>query len=402
MKRLYLSAVLQHIQENRQMLFLMGARQVGKTTTCLALADKYTHFYFTWDDPNDRNLILNGPRDVGQAIGLDTLLKSKPVVVFDEIHKYPDWKGFLKGFYDIFSDKVHILVTGSARLDIYKKGGDSLMGRYFLYHFHPLSIAEIITPTLPKSEIRPTPKEISEKQFHSLWEFGGYPDPFLKNNRRFFNRWSNLRFHQLFQEDIRDLTKIQELKSLEILANLLKFQVGKQTSLDSLAKKVRVSGHTIRHWIETLRSLYYCFEVRPWSKNIARALTKEPKYFLWDWSQVENLEDRAENFIASHLLKAVHFWTDSGLGVYELYYIRDKEQREVDFLVTKNEKPWFLVEAKLSDNKGISASLNYFQELTKAEHAFQVVIDLPFVKKNCFLETKPIIVPAKTFLSQLI
>jgi len=276
------------------------------------------------------------------------------------------------------------------------------MGRYFLYRFHPISVAEIATPTVPKNEFRPVPKQISEKQFQALWEFGGYPDPFLKANKRFFNRWSALRFQQLFQEDIRDLTKIQELKSLETLAQLLKLQVGQQTSYDSLAKKVRVSGHTIRQWIETLRSLYYCFEVRPWSENIARALIKEPKYFLWDWSGIEDPGARAENFVASHLLKAVHFWTDSGLGKYQLNYIRDKDQREVDFVVTRNEKPWFLVEVKVSDNKGFSPSLSYFQKATGAEHAFQVVINLPFVNKNCFLEKNPIIVPARTFLSQLI
>lgn len=403
MKRLYHAAIIDHIRENRQMLFIMGPRQVGKTTTCHSLMNEFKYFfYFTWDNLEDREKILVGPKSIAIAARLESLLEAKPVIVFDEIHKYSRWKDFLKGFYDSYSHLAHILVTGSARLDIYKKGGDSLMGRYFLYRFHPLSIGEIVDPVFPSTELRSKPIAISKADFDTLWQFGGYPDPFLKTNKRFFNRWSNLRFQQLFQEDIRDLTRIQELKQLEVLANLIKFQAGKQTSYESLAKKVRVTGHTIRHWIETLRSLYYCFELRPWSNNIARALLKEPKYYLWDWSQVEDLGARAENFVASHLLKSVHFWTDAGFGRYDLHYIRDKDQREVDFLVTRNEEPWFLIEVKLSNNKAISPTLEYFQQATGAKHAFQVVIDLPWVNRDCFEETRSIIVPARTFLSQLI
>ena len=182
----------------------------------------------------------------------------------------------------------------------------------------------------------------------------------------------------------------------------MKACVGKQTSYESLAKTVRATGVSIRKWINTLNSLYYSFEVRPWSKNISRSLIKEPKYYLWDWSDIEDEGAKGENFIACHLLKAVHYWTDFGFGNYGLYYLRDKEKREVDFLVTKNDKPWFLVEVKHKRNHGIDPSLYHFQEQTKAPHAFQVVVDLPFVNKNCFEESGPIIVPAKTFLSQLI
>lgn len=181
-------------------------------------------------------------------------------------------------------------------------------------------------------------------------------------------------------------------------------QVGKTTTCRSLKDDFKHFFYFTwdENWIEILNALYYSFELRPWSKNISRALIKEPKYYLWDWAQVMDSGARAENFVASHLLKAVHFWTDSGFGRYEMHYIRDKEQRGVDFLVTKNEKPWFLVEVKMSDNKGISPGLIYFQKETGAEHAFQVVIDLPWVNRNCFEVDQPVIVPARTFLSQLV
>ena len=403
MKRLYLEVIKEHFASNRQMLFIMGPRQVGKTTTCMKLKKEYPNFfYFTWDNYTDRELILDGPNAIASKIGLSSLKETTPLVVFDEIHKFSDWKNFLKGLYDSFPNKLHILVTGSARLDVYKKGGDSLMGRYFLYHFHPITLAEILNTNFREEEILPQPQKIKAEDFEKLWKYGGYADPFLKNNLRFFNRWKNLRFKQLFQEEIRDLTKIQGIAQLEILAKLLKNNAGQQTSYTTLSKAIKTTNVTVRRWTETLNSLYYSFEIRPWSKNISRSLIKEPKYYLWDWSEIDDLGAKSENFIASHLLKATHFWTDLGLGQYDLYYLRDKDKKEVDFVVVKNGNPWFLVEVKYKNQKAISKNLEYFQKATKAKHAFQVVIDMPYVNKNCFEEETPVIVPALTFLSQLI
>ena len=168
-----------------------------------------------------------------------------------------------------------------------------------------------------------------------------------------------------------------------------------------MAKKVRVSVDTIRRWIKTLESLYYCYSIRPWTTNVARSLLKEPKYYLWDWSQCTDIGARNENFIASHLLKAVHMWTDLGIGQYELYFLRDKEKREVDFLVTKNQKPWFMVEVKSSNNDRLSPHLDVFRQQLNIDHVFQVSIEGDFINKDVFSIRKPIIVPAKTFLSQL-
>ena len=169
-----------------------------------------------------------------------------------------------------------------------------------------------------------------------------------------------------------------------------------------LAAKIKVSAPTLTRWMELLKNLYFCFTIQPWSKNLSRSLIKEPKVYLWNWALIEDMGARLENFVASHLYKAVQFWTDRGLGDYGLYYLRDKDKREVDFLVTKDRKPWFLVEAKASGNQGISRWLYYYQEKLKVPHAFQIGFDLPYVNQNCFEMKDPVIVPAKTFLSQLI
>lgn len=402
MKRIYQELISQHLSTLRQMIFLMGPRQVGKTTISLEAAEEWVkHFYLNWDNPAEKLLFIEeGPGAIAKQIGLDELLEEKPVLIFDEIHKFAKWKNFLKGFFDLYEKKMKLIVTGSARLNIYKRGGDSLMGRYFYYRVHPLSVAEIVSPVLIEEEIRP-PAPIEESDWEALLEHGGFPEPFIQRSKSFSRRLRAIRKDQLFREDIRDGTRIQELGQLELLAELLRKQAAESMDYQSLSKKVGVSADTIRRWLEVLKSFYYCFSIQPWSKNITRSLVKEPKLYLWDWSLVEEVGHRNENLVASHLLKATHFWTDRGFGDYGLYYLRTKDKIETDFLVTKDGKPWFLVEVK-TKARGLSPALYHFQKETGAPHAFQVAFDLPFVNKNCFEEKGPILVPARTFLSQLV
>ncbi len=403
-RRLYRPLIRRHFEKHRQMLFLMGPRQVGKTTLCLSLPNAiHTDFtYLNWDNLEHRELILKGPGEIAKALDFQKARKNPPLLLLDEIHKYSDWKILLKGFFDTYSHsgEAQIVVTGSARLDVYKAGGDSLMGRYFRYRIHPFSCAELLTSDPADALVRP-PRKLDDAQFDALIQFGGFPEPLFKGEMEFYRNWSKLRLQQLFYEDVRDLTRIQEIKQMELLATFLSKQAGSLLSYTSLSKKVRVSSETIRRWMSTLTQLYYCFSIQPWSKNITRSLLKEPKVYLWDWSLVKDEGARAENFIAAHLLKACHYWTDNGEGDFELYFLRDKEKREVDFLVTKDGKPWFLVEVKKSKNS-FSASLEYFFKQTGAKHAFQVVMDAEYQDIDCFSYKKPVSVPARTFLSQLV
>ena len=401
-KRIYTSVIKEHFKNHRQMIFLSGPRQAGKTTVSLMAKEFTSQFsYLNWDNLDHRKIVLEGVESVASFAGLDRLTLEDPIIVFDEIHKYSKWKTFLKGFFDTYKEKVKIIVTGSSLLDIYKKGGDSLMGRYFPYRLHQLSIAELQRVELSGKEIN-EPFQSKSNDFEKLLKNGGFPEPFIKNDPRFLNRWKTLRQEQLIREDIRDLSRIQELGQIEILAEILKHQSGQLTNYSSIAKKVNVSSDTIRRWIKTLQSFFYCFTVQPWSKNIPRSLIKEPKIYLWDWINVEEEGSRVENLVASHLLKAVHFWTDCGFGQYDLWFIRDKEKREVDFLVSQDKKPWFLVEVKLSSKGGISKNLAYFQDKIKAKHAFQVVFDMDYIPRDCFKHLDPIIVPARTFITQLV
>lgn len=402
MKRLYQDIVTDHFSRNEQMLLLSGPRQVGKTTiakNCAQLTDYFK--YLNWDKTKDRGEILKGEEAVLHDLPISILLEKNPILVFDEIHKYKHWRTFLKGLIDEYKGKLHILVTGSAKLNLFRRGADSLMGRYFRYRVHPLSVAELSERVLPKKIIS-LPKKIPDDRFEALFEFGGFPEPFIKQEKKFYTQWQHLRQEQMIREDIRDLAHIQELAQLEILAIFLQEQTGQLVEYHNLATKIRVSDQTIRRWITVLESFFYCFTIKPWSNNISRALIKQPKIYLWDWSQLQDKGAKIENFVASHLLKAVHFWTDSGFGKYELYFLRDKDKHEVDFLITQNKKPWMMIEVKSSGKEAISASLHRFQSQLNIPHVFQVAFDMPFVEKDCFSQKGPIIVSMKTFLSQLV
>ena len=394
--RLYTSLLQDHLQRNRQMALVSGPRQVGKTTTCRALSDAY----FNWDNSDDRRRLLRGPAALAEALALDRLRAQPTVAVLDELHKYPKWKPLLKGFFDTHGDRVRLLVTGSSRLDVFRRGGDSLMGRYLLYRMHPWSVGECLRTEFATREIQ-APAEVDAAEWDALWEHGGFPEPFLRRESRFTRRWQSLRHEQLSREDLREVAQITDLGSMETLMRILAERSAQQLVYSNLAQEIRVSVDTAKRWIDVLGRMHYGFLIRPWFKNVAKALRKEPKWFLRDWNGLADDGARAETMVACHLLKAVEGWTDGGLGDFELRYLRDKQKREVDFLVVRNRQPWFLVEVKLAETD-LSPALRHFQDQTKAAHAFQIVIDLPYEPVDCFAVGRPVVAPARTFLSQLL
>lgn len=397
--RLYDSILNEHIAERRQMAFVTGPRQVGKTTTCKSLASAYLN----WDDGDHRQLFLKGPSAVAAELKLDRLQERPLIAVFDELHKYRRWKWFLKGFFDTHGEAARLLVTGSSRMDLYRRGGDSLMGRYFLFRMHPFSVAEALRTDLPDGRrIVRDPRRLAEQEFDALWAHGGYPEPFVTRDTRFSRRWRGLRRQQLVRGDLREVTRLQEIGQVDALASILEERSGTQLVYANLANEVRISVDTARRWVDLLCGLHHGFLVRPWYRNVARSLRKEPKWFLRDWSAVEDPGSRAETFVACHLLKAVEAWQDLGLGDFHLAYLRDKEKREVDFLVVRDRSPWILVEVKRSE-EALAPALTYFQGQTGAPYALQVVVDAPYVDADCFERRRaPLVVPARTFLSQLV
>lgn len=382
------------------MAFLSGPRQVGKTTTAKMCTEGAP--YLNWDKDSDQLLFVDGADAIAKHLKLDSPSEASPYAVFDELHRYPKWKSFLKGFYDAYGDECRILVTGSARLDVFRRGSDSLMGRYFSYRMHPLSVAELSSPEIDLGSVLQKPGNVAAETLPLLERFGGFPDPFLSGEQRFYNRWKKLRSEQLFREDLRDLSRVNDIARVRILAGMLAAQTGQLVNYSTFAKQLCVTVDTIKNWISILDSLYYSFSIRPWHTNVASSLRKQQKIFLWDWSRIGNIGARRENLVAAHLLKAVHWWSDSGLGDFGLYFLRDKMKREVDFVVVRDQKPWFMVEVKSSANQDLSPALQYFSKQLDATIALQVAFDLPHAEMDCFSYNRPIKVPVSSFLAQLI
>ena len=378
------------------MAFLSGPRQVGKTEVARTLANVFLNF----DNIDDRRVILKGPAALAERADLERPRQRTPVLALDEIHKFQKWKAFLKGFFDVYGSRCHILATGSARMDIFRKGGDSLLGRYFLYRQHPFSVGEILRPEPPASLIRES-AAIDEAAWETLWRFGGFPEPMVRQSAAFLKKWQSQRMDLLLREDVRDLTRVQELRGIETMGHLLAARSGGQLVLSNLAGEISASVDTVRRWVAILSDLYVGFELRPWFKNVAKALRKEPKWYLRDWSGIADIGARAETFAACHLLKAVETWSDLGLGRFELRYLRDKLKREVDFVIIRDGDPWMLIEVKAT-SQTLSPHLFHFQKQTGARHAFQAVLDLPHEPIDCFAHTTPVVVPLRTLLSQLV
>ena len=350
---------------SEKMVFVAGPRQVGKTTLCrnLVAANFKNHAYFNWDNRADRKVIISAswPADA-------------ELIMFDELHKYKQWKSFIKGEYDKLKNTFKFLITGSARLDLYRRGGDSLQGRYHYYHLHPFTLSEVEGISIKPEPLKglPIQAHFYQSTLEALDSFGGFPEPFIKQSKRQLRRWHNERLERLFREDILDVRLIRDISNMKLLSDLLPTKVGSLLSLNSLREDLEVSHRAVTLWMDILESFYYLFRIYPYSAKKIRSLKKEPKLYLWDWSEVEDESARFENLVASHLLKFVHFITDYEGYKAGLFFLRDVDKREVDFLVTINSKPWFAVETKLNDTD-LSPSLLYFKEKLSIPFIYQVV-----------------------------
>jgi uncharacterized protein len=335
---------------SEKMVFVGGPRQVGKTTLALQLlggAGERHPAYLNWDDVRTRRMLLEG-----------ALPADEPLVVFDEIHKYKHWRNLVKGFYDLNKSTREFLVTGSARLDFYRRGGDSLQGRYHYYRLHPLSLHEIGA-------------DAGRAELEALLRFGGFPEPYLKGSERHWKRWQRGRQSRVIHEDLVNLEQVKDVSQLSLLADILPEKVGSPLSINNLRGDLSVAFETADRWVGILENLYYCFRIGPYGLPRLRAAKKEKKLYLWDWSLCVDSAARFENLIASNLLKYCHHLEDTTGDRMELMYIRDSQKREIDFVVARERKPLFGVECKSGD-RSLSRNISYFAERTSIPVFYQV------------------------------
>jgi predicted AAA+ superfamily ATPase len=354
-----------------KMVFVAGPRQVGKTTLSLGLPGAIKG-YLNWDVTEHREHILKRELPVSR------------LWIFDEIHKYRQWRNYLKGLYDNLRTKQQILVTGSGRLDVYRFGGDSLQGRYHLLRLHPFTASELSIET--------------SQQFTELLNLSGFPEPFLSSSKTEARRWSREYRTRLISEEVVSLERVQDLGQLELLMLRLPELVGSPLSINAIREDLQISHKTASSWLDILERLYAIFRLAPFGSPKIRAVKKERKHYHFDWSVVDDDAARFENLVASHLLKWVHYQQDAMGLDYELEYFRDTDGREVDFVVTERRVPKTIIECKWSD-RDIDRSLRYLSKKFPKAEAWQISA----VGKKDYISGDGIRVsPALNFLKNLI
>ena len=372
-----------------RMSFICGPRQIGKTTLAQNHLDQVKQIdnYHNWDSLSLRRNFSSNPLFFIENIPLPLLPGRKlpgymrQWVVFDEIHKYPQWKNILKGYYDELKQNINFVIIGSARLDYFRQSGDSLVGRYFLFKMSPLHPHDLTGFILnrdsawhPKSSL--VPFSDSDKTFQEatlqLFDLTGFPEPLSIGTKDFYERWKNNHISLITSEDIRDLSRISNIQKLQTLVFLLPERVGSPVSLNNLKNILGCAHASVKNWLEALKKVYLVFAIAPYTARLSRSVRKEQKYYFWDWGLLQEPGKKFENFIAVHLQRAVSAWNEWGKGDYQLMYVRTKDGREVDFVVTERDTPYILVESKKND-KNLAASLTYFKNRLQVPLAFQVI-----------------------------
>jgi uncharacterized protein len=350
-----------------RMLFLSGPRQVGKTTLVTSTLCQKNAGYFNWDS-----------RKVRMAYQKDPDFFSSPEqtwICFDEIHKRPKWKDILKGAYDDYRDKHRFVITGSARLEMFKRSGDSLVGRYFHTHLFPINIPDLCQTDFQIPENAEDLAQLAAsspdmKEVDDLLALGGFPEPFFSGSDRFWKRWS-LNHHDLIvQEDLKDLTRVIEIDKITALLEMIKPSVGSTISLRHLANDLETTHGSIQRWLQNLNKVHLIFPVAPYTKNVRRTYRQVKKWYFMDWRFAD--DNRFENLVAASLFRAAVLYTDRFGEHFDLHFVRTHDQTEVDFLLTKNKKPWLLIEAK----EGAP-------EITRGVHRFSSEFGVP-----CFVVTR--------------
>ena len=365
----------------RQMRFVTGPRQTGKTTISKHFIKKlcFDKLYYNWDNYKVRDDYMKNNHFFARDLYNESPDESgRRWILMDEIHKYPNWKNILKDFFDCYGDDAVFIVTGSARLDMMRKSGDSLAGRYFTFRLNPVTLQE-----LAGSEFMEPPEDAAtliknrldspiykKDELAALLRFSGFPEPLLAGTARFHTRWRSSYLDTLVREDLRELTQIRELEKTAILMHLLPGRISAPLSINSLSRDLVCSFATTANYLKALELGYLIFRISPYHKKIARSLKKEQKAYFYDWTRVALESARFENYVAVELKVWTDLWTDSGAGEFDLYYIRDRDGRETDFLITKGSVPWLLVEVKLSSSK-----IDYHHKKNSA-----VLGNIPFVQ----------------------
>jgi len=364
-KRAYYRNVWEAFDAEKHLVFMSGPRQTGKTTLARDIASREaSSVYFNYDVPTDRAKLLRNPVFFEET---DREKGDVPLIVLDEIHKYSDWKNYLKGAYDGYSGAFRFLVTGSGRLDLSRHRGDSLAGRYLHFHIFPFTLGEVFSSSvaiIDQEHLNTVPEKNRQarKAWETMFHVSGFPEPFIKGSETSYRRWAASYHSQVIRDDIRDEFAVRRVDRMEMLYMMLADRVGSPISVSSLAQTLKVAHTTVTSWLDVLERFFLTFRLRPYSRRVSRSIVKDAKLYFYDYRRIDDPGARFENMVAVELNRAVTLWRDFGLGDFQLLYLRNKDKQEVDFIVAEGSVPRFIVEAKLSD-PAVGPQLKKFQSM---------------------------------------
>jgi predicted AAA+ superfamily ATPase len=341
---------------DRKLVVLTGPRQVGKTTLARSLMTRFAPAqYLNWDIGDDRAILQRASWD-----------RRSRLLVMDEIHKMPGWKGWLKGVVDGREPEQALLVTGSARMDTFRQSGESLAGRYFAWRLHPVCVREWCA----HSAVSPA------DALRHLMRRGGFPEPCLAESDELADRWRAQYYTDLVREDVLEFSRLHEITTLRLFLDMLRARVGSPLSLASMARDLAVAPNTLKRYLDILQALFIVFAVQPWHHNVGRALLQAPKVYFFDTGLVrDDPGARLENAVAAMLLKHTQFRRDSLGKETGLHYIRTKDGAEVDFALSEEGELTHLLECKYAD-AALHRPLLRFAEQFAATEAVQLVAEL--------------------------
>ena len=345
----------------RQMRFIAGPRQSGKTTLArhILSLNGSQDLYYNWDLREVRDTYKADPAFFDSTLRDIRGRGVIPWVCFDEIHKMPQWKNILKGYFDRYEDDGRFIVTGSARLDWFRRSGDSLAGRYFLFRLNPLTLSEVggqahLEPGPEESALDFIERKLGRGAGHQdlleqLIRYSGFPEPFLKADETFYRRWQRDMVDYLTRQDVRDLTRMMDVEHVATLIQIMPDRVGSPLSLNALKEDIETSYSVVKSAVAAMQLTYAVFLIAPYHLRIARAVRKEKKAYFYDWGRARDPAKRFENYVAVELKTMLDLWHDRGIADFDMMYVRTRDGKETDFLVTRNRQPWCLFEAKLRD-----------------------------------------------------
>lgn len=370
----YIESVVKKTNRTFKVIFLGGPRQVGKTTVLKQLAKSLKMSYVTLDDLNQRQLAKTDPA---------LFLQQFPTpAIIDEVQYAPELFPQIKKIVDESNKNGRYWLTGSQQFGLMKNIQESLAGRVALLSILGLSRKEKYLQTM--KNVRPE-KPIIKTLFKDIWE-GSYPIFQTKESPDrdiFFNSY----IQTYLDRDLSDLFGINKTPEFNRFLQVCAARTGQLLNISDLARDCDISPTTATQWLNILENTMQIYLLKPYYSNLTKRLVKSPKLYFLDtglatyltkWQSASVLQKGSmagaifETYIVGEVIK---YYLFKG-KVPPIYYLRDKEQHEVDLVIENNGLHLFEIKLSAKVNLDNHASLNYFAEKSKDLNVTKNIISL--------------------------